>query len=82
MIPKIPKHLDSLTEFYRRKALVIGDHPHAGKTVQCLGAFKWAKHWYMVFQDLKSGLKFTVDSPSNITWIEEKKKDEDTAQSR
>lgn len=73
MFPKIPKRLDSRTEFYGRMALVIGDHPHTGKTARCLGAFKWAKRWYMVFRDIKSNIQFTVDSPSNITWIEEKK---------
>ena len=57
-------------------ALVIGDHFHSGKTVRCVGAFKWVRKWYMVFEDEKTKLRFTVDKPSNMTWIEKKKDNE------
>ena len=73
MLPKIPKKLKR-TEFYHRLALIIGDHIHSGKTAQCIGAFLWARRWYMVFQDTKSNLQFVIESPVNITWIEERKK--------
>lgn len=77
MLIKIPKRLKK-TEFYGREAVVIGEHFHTGKAVKCVGAFKWAGKWYMVFEDLKTKLRFTIDKPSNIAWVE--KKDENTAQ--
>jgi len=72
MLPKIPKRLERRTEFYNKIALIIGEHPQAGKTAKCKGAFQWAKRWYMVFEDVKTKFQFVIDSPSNVAWAETK----------
>ncbi len=58
------------TPYDGKKAMVIGDHPHAGATVICLGAEATPSGWGMVFKNVNTDEEFFVfNGKLHIKWL-------------
>lgn len=58
------------TEFDGREALIIGDHPHKGESVKCIGAAKTNAGYGLLFKEQSSNKEFFVFKQEYIMWLD------------
>lgn len=57
------------TEFDDRKALIIGNHPHADEVAICKGADRLITGYGLYFENVKTGESFYVFKGQNVKWL-------------
>jgi len=57
------------TPYDKKKAIIIGKHPHKGEKVICVGADIAGGKWGLVFKSDDNGETFFVFDHANVKWI-------------
>lgn len=56
------------TQFDGKKAMIRGNHPHAGSTAGCLGCERTNVGPGLIFKDLVTYDEFFVFKPEHVLW--------------
>lgn len=57
------------TPYDGRRAVIVGDHPHAHKVAECMGSQNTNAGWMLRFKDVNDYEEFFVKEPKHVQWI-------------